>query len=264
MFDRGCAGKASATVRGIPASLSGSRARCSDSTLSFRLRCSIIRGWGLHHQVPSSEEFIQPLPQWVLCVVAGKGPHIFCLSFSPFPFISPLKLILLVEPALCWLKQDNFAYDYKRGLDMGFACVCACVWDFGPRPKTLNYHPLWKLHTRSLLCLSLMQRSLVVKQGFVVGGRSLKCFAARTGNLAFGNLGSDPAQQSDNLPRVVVIEDSLKGCLTVRDSSLCFVVCWTMSSGLNMRVWRGVVFYSAATNTWPNSLIRSAWYFIVV
>lgn len=63
MFDRGCAGKASATVRGIPASLSGSRARCSDSTLSFRLRCSIIRGWGLHHQVPSSEEFIQPLPQ---------------------------------------------------------------------------------------------------------------------------------------------------------------------------------------------------------
>lgn len=76
-----------------------------------------------------------------------------------------------------------------------------------------------------LLCLSLMQRSLVVKQGFVVRGRSLKCFAARTGNLAFGNLGSDPAQQSDNLPRVVVIEDSLKGCLTVRDSSLCFVVC---------------------------------------
>lgn len=151
MFDRGCAGKASATVRGIPASLSGSRARCSDSTLSFRLRCSIIRGWGLHHQVPSSEEFIQPLPQWVLCVVAGKGPHIFCLSFSPFPFISPLKLILLVEPALCWLKQDNFAYDYKRGLDMGFACVCACVWDFGPRPKTLNYHPLWKLHTRSFI-----------------------------------------------------------------------------------------------------------------
>lgn len=36
---------------------------CSDSALSFRLRCSIIRGWGLHQQVPSSEEFIQPLPQ---------------------------------------------------------------------------------------------------------------------------------------------------------------------------------------------------------
>ena len=39
-------------------------AGCSDSgTLSFRLRRSIIRGWGLHHQVPSSEEGLQPLPQ---------------------------------------------------------------------------------------------------------------------------------------------------------------------------------------------------------
>ena len=36
----------------------------SDSgTLSFRLRRSIIRGWGLHNQVPSSEEGLQPLPQ---------------------------------------------------------------------------------------------------------------------------------------------------------------------------------------------------------
>lgn len=65
------------------------------------------------------------------CVLLPRhGPHIFCLSFSPFPFISPLKLILLVEPALCLLKWDNFAYDYKRGLDMGLcvfvrACVCA-------------------------------------------------------------------------------------------------------------------------------------------
>lgn len=40
---------------------------------SFRLRCSVIRGWGLHHQVPSSEEFIQPLPQWVLCVAGEMG-----------------------------------------------------------------------------------------------------------------------------------------------------------------------------------------------
>lgn len=54
--------------------LSGSWAHCSDSVLSFRLRCSIIRGWGLHHKVPSSEEFIQPLPQWVLCAAAAAGP----------------------------------------------------------------------------------------------------------------------------------------------------------------------------------------------
>lgn len=47
------------------------------------------------------------------------------------------------------------------------------------------------------------------------GGRSLKCFVARAGNVAFGNLGLNPAQQSHNLPRVVVIEDSLKGCLCV-------------------------------------------------
>lgn len=52
----------------------GSWAHCSDSVLSFRLRCSIIRGWGLHHKVPSSEEFIQPLPQWVLCAAAAAGP----------------------------------------------------------------------------------------------------------------------------------------------------------------------------------------------
>lgn len=69
-----------------------------------------------------------------------------------------------------------------------------------------------------------MQFPLLEKQGFVVGSRSLKCFVARTGNVAFGNLGLNPAQQSNNLPTVVVIEDSLKGCL-VRDSSLCFVVC---------------------------------------
>ena len=63
--------------------------------------------------------------------------------------------------------------------------------------------------------LLLMQFSLFVKQGFVVGGRSLKCFVARTENVAFGNLGLNPAQQSNNLPGVVVIEDSLKGCLCV-------------------------------------------------
>lgn len=69
----------------ISLSLSGSRAHCSDGALSFRLRCSIIRGWGLHHQVPSSEEFIQPLPQWVLCVVA---PHLLSLFLSS-PFHLP-------------------------------------------------------------------------------------------------------------------------------------------------------------------------------
>lgn len=37
-----------------------------------------------------------------------------------------------------------------------------------------------------------------------------------------------------------------------------------MSSGLNMRVWEGFVLYSATTNTRPNSLIRSAWYFSIV
>lgn len=144
MFDRGSAGKASATVRGIPASLSDSRARCSDSTLSFRLRCSIIRGWGLHHQVPSSEEFIQPLPQWVLCVVAETGPHIFCLSFSPFPFISPLKLILLVEPALCWLKRDNFAYDYRHGLDMG-SRVSVHVCEISAQDQNPQLPPIVKI-----------------------------------------------------------------------------------------------------------------------
>lgn len=76
------------------------------------------------------------------------GPHIFCLSFSPFPFISPLKLILLVEPALCWLKQDNFAYDYKHGLDMGLRVFVHVCVRFLPKSKTFNYCPLWKLHTR--------------------------------------------------------------------------------------------------------------------
>lgn len=49
----------------------------------------------------------------------------------------------------------------------------------------------------------------------MVGGRSLKCFVASTGNVAFGNLGLNPAQQSNNLSSVVVIEDCLKGCLYV-------------------------------------------------
>ncbi len=60
-----------------------------------------------------------------------------------------------------------------------------------------------------------MRLPLFVKQGFVVGGRSLKCFVARPGNVAFGNLGLNPAQQSHNLPIVMVIEDSLKGRLRV-------------------------------------------------
>lgn len=71
--------------------LCGSWAHCSDSVLSFRLRRSIIRGWGLHHKVPSSEEFIQPLPQWVLCAVAAAGPlhpttsHSLLSRFSSSP-----------------------------------------------------------------------------------------------------------------------------------------------------------------------------------
>jgi len=60
----------------------------------------------------------------VVRVVAESGPASSVFSFFPSPFISPLKLILLVEPALRWLNEDNFAYDYKRGLDMG---VCALV-----------------------------------------------------------------------------------------------------------------------------------------
>lgn len=93
--------------------------------------------------------------------------------------------------------------------------VYACVRDFCPsqRPSITTHCENYILGLS--LCLLLMQCSLFVKQGFVVGGRSLKCFVARTGNVAFGNLRLNPAQQTNHLPRVVVIEDSLKGCLCV-------------------------------------------------
>lgn len=48
----------------------------------------------------------------------------------------------------------------------------------------------------------------------MVAGRGLKCFVAMSINVAFGNLGLNPAQ-SNNLPSAVVIEDGLKGCLCV-------------------------------------------------
>lgn len=43
--------------------------------------------------------------------------------------------------------------------------------------------------------------------------KSLVLFVARAENVAFGDLGLNPAQQSNNSSSVVVIEDSLKGCL---------------------------------------------------
>lgn len=210
--------KASATVRGIPASLSASRAYVLiahylsdyDAPLSeagdYTNKYHLLRNLFSHYHSECCALLPRRAPRSSIALLL---PLLF-LS-SPSLVNSPSRTCSLLAKAgsLCiWLQAwitDMFLCVYLR--------VCACVAEMCP-----SQWPSITAHLQNYI-LGLLSHLLVRQFSPLCKTRVLRSGAGVSSVLwlwlAFGNLGLNPAQQANNLLNTVAIEDSLKGCLCV-------------------------------------------------